>query len=235
MNPVREALRARLRPVREILFSGRQLPGAIAEAFKPGSIAVRQVLSGELDRITSSTEHQGVMAWVGPYPAVQEDKFFSAPEPALIVVCDGVTDPRNLGAIVRSACLCGAAGVVVPRDHSAGVTPVTAKASAGAIEHTPVAEVVNLRRFLEQAKEAGFWIAGLDMAGDSLFDFDVSQKLVLVIGGEGAGMRRLTRETCDFLLRIPQLGPLDSFNASAAAAAAMVTLRKAQGVWSSRG
>jgi 23S rRNA (guanosine2251-2'-O)-methyltransferase len=139
--------------------------------------------------------------------------------PPLVVLLDGVEDPHNLGAIVRSAHALGAHGVVVPRDRAAGVTPSAAKASAGAVEHVPVARVTNLVRTLEELKEAGIWAVALVPDGDQdLAQVDMKGPTALVIGGEGQGIRPLVRKCCDHVARIPMVGRVGSLNASAAAA-----------------
>ena len=138
---------------------------------------------------------------------------------SLIHICDEISDPHNLGAIIRSAECAGAHGVIIPKRRSAGLTAVVAKTSAGAVSHVPVARVSNLTACLKELKEAGVWVFGTDAAGDKpIYEADLKGPAAIVIGSEGAGMGRLVAENCDFLLRIPMKGKLNSLNASAAAA-----------------
>ena len=140
-------------------------------------------------------------------------------EPPLIVVCDELSDPHNLGAVIRTAECAGANGVIIPKRRSAGLTAVVAKTSAGAVSHVPVARVSNLPALLRQLKDEGVWVFGTDAAGDRLlYEADLKGPAAIVIGSEGSGMGRLVGENCDFLVRIPMRGKLNSLNASAAAA-----------------
>lgn len=166
-----------------------------------------------------SPDHQGVVAEVDPYPYADPDALLRRPE-ALIVALDQVQDPRNLGAVCRSAEFAGAAGVVIPERRSAEVTAVTCKTSAGAVEHLEIARVRNLADWLTEAKEANFWIWGTDAAADQPpWSTDLTGPTVLVLGGEGKGLRPRVASTCDSLLALPRRGKLDSLNVSAAAAA----------------
>ncbi|MGH8267894.1 MAG: 23S rRNA (guanosine(2251)-2'-O)-methyltransferase RlmB, partial [Steroidobacteraceae bacterium] len=165
--------------------------------------------------------HQGVAADVAPLPPWSEDQLLaalqSAPTPLLLAL-DGVQDPHNLGACIRSADACGALAVIVPRDRAAQLTPAVRKVAVGAAETTPVAAVTNLARTLKLLKEAGLWVVGADAVGAKpAFGVDLRGPIVLVLGAEGAGLRRLTRESCDFLVRLPLLGAVESLNVSVAA------------------
>lgn len=174
---------------------------------------------GELERLCGSPDHQGVVAEVEPYPYAGAAELLRV-EDALIVVLDEVQDPRNLGAVARTAEAAGAAGMIVPERRSAGVTPVACKASAGAVEHLPIAHVRNLSDWLGEAKEAGFWIWGADAkAKQAPWDVDLRGPTVLVLGGEGKGIRPRVASACDGLLALPQAGKIGSLNVSAAAAA----------------
>ncbi len=145
----------------------------------------------------------------------------------LVIALDGVTDPQNLGAIVRSAEVLGAGALIVPRDRSAPVTPTAIRAAAGATAHLPIVQVVNLTRALGEAKERGYWIVGLVTTGSSQFhDLPALDRAVLVVGSEDKGARPLVRETCDFLVRIPQRGRVESLNASVAAAIGIYALQE---------
>ena len=172
----------------------------------------------ELERLCGSPDHQGVIAEVDPYPYADPNAMLRRPD-ALIVVLDQVQDPRNLGAVCRSAEFAGAAGVVVPERRSAEVTPVVCKTSAGAVEHLDIAHVRNLADWLAEAKEAGFWIWGADADADQApWSVDLTGPTVLVLGGEGKGIRPRVASACDGLIALPRLGKLDSLNVSAAAA-----------------
>ncbi len=170
-----------------------------------------------LERLAGSPDHQGVVAEVDPYPYADAGSLLSA-EDALVLVLDGVQDPRNLGAICRSAEAAGAAGVVIPTRRAAGITAAACKASAGAVEHLPVARIANLERWLARAKDDGAWVYGADAsAPDAYTAADLTGKVVLVLGGEGKGLRRLVAERCDVVVSIPLAGEIASLNVSAAA------------------
>ncbi len=195
------------------------------EEAERGRRAVRRVwrapdVSGEeLERLCGSPDHQGVVAEVDPYPYADPGALLEPPD-ALIVALDQVQDPRNLGAVCRSAEFAGAAGVVIPERRAAEVTAVVCKASAGAVEHLEVAHVRNLADWLGQAKERGFWIWGADAdAGQAPWDADLSGPTVIVLGGEGKGIRPRVASACDGLVALPRNGEVGSLNVSAAAAA----------------
>jgi 23S rRNA (guanosine2251-2'-O)-methyltransferase len=173
----------------------------------------------ELERLCGSPDHQGVVAEVEPYPYAGAAELLRG-EDRLLVALDQVQDPRNLGAVARSAEAAGAAGLVIPERRSVAVTPVACKASAGAVEHLPVAHVRNLADWLGKAKGAGFWIWGADAGADQApWDVDLTGPTVLVLGGEGKGLRPRVASACDGLLALPQAGRIGSLNVSAAAAA----------------
>jgi 23S rRNA (guanosine2251-2'-O)-methyltransferase len=173
----------------------------------------------ELERLCGSPDHQGVVAGVDPYPYADR-KALLRKEGALLVALDQVQDPRNLGAVCRSAEAAGAAGLVIPERRSAEVTAVTCKASAGAVEHLAVARVPNMADWLGEAKRAGFWIWGADAgASQAPWDVDLSGSTVLVLGGEGRGIRPRVASACDGLVALPSRGRVDSLNVSSAAAA----------------
>lgn len=173
----------------------------------------------ELERLCGSPDHQGVVAEVDPYPYGDPVGLLRGEGP-LLVALDQVQDPRNLGAICRSAEFAGAAGVIVPERRAAAVTAVVCKTSAGAVEHLPVAHVRNLSDWLDEAKAAGFWIWGADADADSApWGVDLTGPTVLVLGGEGKGLRPRVAASCDGLVALPRLGRIDSLNVSAAASA----------------
>jgi 23S rRNA (guanosine2251-2'-O)-methyltransferase len=193
------------------------------EEAERGKRAVRRVWRApetsaeELERLCGSPDHQGVVAEVDPYPYADPDALLQRQD-ALIVALDQVQDPRNLGAICRSAEFAGGAGVVIPERRSAEITAVACKASAGAVEHLDIARARNLTDWLADAKEAGFWIWGADADADQApWHVDLTGPTVLVLGGEGKGIRPRVASACDGLVALPRLGQLDSLNVSAAA------------------
>jgi 23S rRNA (guanosine2251-2'-O)-methyltransferase len=175
--------------------------------------------AAELERLCGSPDHQGLVAEVDPYPYADPNQLLRT-ENALIVALDQVQDPRNLGAVCRSAEAAGAAGLVIPERRSAEVTPVTCKTSAGAVEHLSIARVRNLADWLAEAKEAGFWTWGADASADQApWDVDLRGPTILVLGGEGKGIRPRVASVCDAQIALPQQGRTASLNVSAAAAA----------------
>jgi len=208
----------------------------VAEA-RRGRRRVRRVWTsgdleqGELNRLAGSSDHQGVVAEVDPYPYADPGALLEAPE-ALVVALDQVQDPRNLGAIARSAEAAGAEGVVIPSRRSASITPAACKASAGAVEHLRVARVTNLASWLGAAKEAGAWVYGAEAgAAAPHTQADLSGKVVLVLGGEGKGLRRRVADSCDLMVSIPVRGRVASLNVAAAAAVLLFeALRQRGGV-----
>jgi 23S rRNA (guanosine2251-2'-O)-methyltransferase len=177
--------------------------------------------AGELERLCGSPDHQGVVAEVDPYPYGDPVGLLMG-EGALLIALDQVQDPRNLGAVCRSAEFAGAAGVIVPERRAASVTAVTCKTSAGAVEHLEVAHVRNLADWLAEAKQAGFWIWGADAdAKQAPWSTDLTGPTVLVLGGEGKGLRPRVAAACDALIALPQKGQIESLNVSAAATALM--------------
>lgn len=211
-----EALRSRRREVREVLLTGESREVAAA-AGKRG-VTVKSVSRERIEELAPGGVHQGVVARVGPYPYSGLDELLVV-DPPLVLVLDGVTDPRNLGAVLRVADGAGASGVVVPKDRAAGVTPVAVKASAGASEQVRVARETNLRRAIERMKKAGLWVyAAEGSGGEAYTDIDLAGPVALVFGSEGRGVRRLVREACDGTLSIPMSGAVASLNVSVAAA-----------------
>ena len=190
-----------------------------------GRRAVRRVWrapeteAAELERLCGSPDHQGVVAEVDPYPYADPDDVLRGGDDRLILALDQVQDPRNLGAICRSAEVAGAAAVVIPERRATEVTAATCKASAGAVEHLPVARVRNLADWLGAARDASFWVWGADAnAPKGHADVDLTGPLVVVLGGEGRGLRPRVAAACDGLMAIPQAGRIDSLNVAAAAA-----------------
>jgi 23S rRNA (guanosine2251-2'-O)-methyltransferase len=226
INPVLEALRAGRRELRRVVLSSsrhdRRLE-EIAAAAREARVPVQRLPAAALDRLAGGKAHQGVVAEVGEAAFADPAEVLArAGKPPLLVVLDGVEDPRNLGAVIRSAAAAGADGLFLPSHGAAGLTDVCAKASAGAVERLPVARVGNVVSFLKSLKERGIWVAGLDMNGTTLWTgFDLRAPLALVLGGEGRGLRRLARETCDVLLAIPLRSEVESLNLSVAAGIAL--------------
>ncbi len=188
-----------------------------------------EISAEELERLCGSPDHQGVVAEVDPYPYGDPGGLLRR-EGALLVALDQVQDPRNLGAVCRSAEFAGAAGVVIPERRSAAITPATCKASAGAVEHIEVAHVRNLADWLAEAKEAGFWIWGADAeATQAPWQTDLTGPTVIVLGGEGKGLRPRVADSCDGLIALPRLGQVESLNISAAATALLFEALRQRG------
>lgn len=215
IRPVVEALRSGRRKVFEILDSVGD--GEVEKIARARNVTVKRVSRQQVEDLARGGVHQGVVARVEPYPYSGLDEILAAPQP-LVLVLDGVTDPRNLGAVLRAADGAGASGVVVPKDRSVGVTAAAVKASAGASEHVRVARETNLRRAIDRMKEAGLWVYAAEVGGTPHTQLDLSGPAVLVLGSEGRGVRRLVREGCDGTVSIPMLGAVESLNVSVAAA-----------------
>ncbi len=230
VHPVRELLRAGGAGVTELWLAagaerGRGFADLVRLAREAGA-KVREAPRQKLDRLAGTDRHQGAVAIVADYRYSDLEELLDAArregEPPLLVVLDGIEDPQNLGAIVRSSHALGAHGVVVPKDRAAGVTAAVAKASAGAVEHCPVARVTNLAQALETLKERGVWTVATDAgAQEELRQVDLTVPTALVIGSEGRGVRTLVRRTCDRVVRIPMRGKVGSLNASASASIAL--------------
>ena len=230
-NPIREALRAG-RPVEKLLVADGDLSGGAQEIVrmaKEAGAVVQRVDRARLDQIYPA--HQGMLAYVAAVAYVElEDILASAAEKGedpFIILLDGITDPHNLGAIVRSAECAGAHGVVIPERRAAGLTPAVAKAAAGALNYMPIARVKNLNRAIEALQEKNIWVVGTAMDGENAFTADFSGPIALVIGSEGEGIARLTLEKCDRTVALPMKG-LESLNASVAAGILMYEIARAR-------
>jgi 23S rRNA (guanosine2251-2'-O)-methyltransferase len=233
LHPVRELLRAG-QPVRRVLVSASRGSSEVLEdlrrAARAAGVEVEEVDAATIDERAEGLVHQGVLALAPPFPYARLEDVLAraadAGEAPLLVALDGVTDPHNLGSIARTAEAVGAHGLLVPGRRAAGVTPTAEKAAAGALAHLPVVEVTNLVRTLEGLHDRGVWSLGLDGDADTdLADHPLaSEPCVLVVGAEGAGLARLTRERCDALVRLPMRGQVASLNASVAAAVALYEL-----------
>jgi 23S rRNA (guanosine2251-2'-O)-methyltransferase len=208
----------------------------IARLAKRNNVPVRFEDRLRLDQIAGTREHQGVLAMVASQAALSlEDLLARSSEQGassrLLVLLDGVEDPQNLGAIIRTALAAGALGVVIPERRAAGLGDAAARASAGAVAHLPVARVTNLPRAMEELKSAGYWLVGLDERADRRYtDVDLSGSVGLVLGGEGKGLHQLVRERCDFLVSIPSSGPVPSLNVSVAAGIALFEVVRQRGL-----
>jgi len=237
-NPVVEALREGVPANAVYVAEGAERDGRLREAFQLASelgIGLLEVPKPELDRLTGFNGHQGLAARVPAYeyahPADLIDRAADAGQDALIVVVDHVTDPRNLGAIVRSAAAFGAHGVVIPERRAAGMTAAAWKTSAGAAARIPVAQAVNLTRVLKEYQDAGCQVVGLDMDGDlALTDIGevADGPLVVVVGAEGGGLARLVAQTCDRIVSIPMVNAVESLNAGVAASVTLYAVAQAR-------
>ena len=190
------------------------------EARKKDTI-INYVSKERLDQLSETRAHQGVIAQVAAYEYSSVEEILAKAEekgePPFLVLLDNVEDPHNLGAIIRTANLAGAHGVIIPKRRSVGLTSTVAKTSAGALNYTPVAKVTNLVRTIEELKEKGIWFVCADMAGESMYRLNLTGPIGMIVGNEGEGVSRLVREACDFTASIPMKGDIDSLNASVAA------------------
>lgn len=192
----------------------------LREAKKHDTI-INKVKKERLDQLSETGKHQGVIAQAAAYEYAQVEDILNAArekgEPPFIFILDNIEDPHNLGAIIRTANLAGAHGVIIPKRRAAGLTAVVARTSAGALNYTPVAKVTNISATIEDLKKEGLWFVCADMGGTTMYDLDLKGAIGLVIGNEGDGVSRLVREKCDFIASIPMKGYIDSLNASVAA------------------
>ncbi len=182
---------------------------------------IKYVPRERLDQLSETGKHQGVIAWAAAYEYGDIETMLQAAkekgEPPFLFLLDNIEDPHNLGAIIRTANLAGAHGVIIPKNRAVGLTATVARTSAGALNYTPVAKVTNLAKTIEELKEKGLWFVCADMEGDSMYDLDLKGPIGLVIGSEGEGVGRLVKEKCDMTAAIPMKGDIDSLNASVAA------------------
>ena len=226
INPVLESLKSGRALDRILIAKGAGGPRLqqIIELARRAPVPVRFEDRAALDRLAGTPAHQGVIAMGASQRYAELDDVLGAP---LLVVLDGVEDPHNLGAVVRTAHAAGAGAVVIPERRAAGLTDVTAKAAAGALEHLPVARAGNINRALEMLKERGYWIYGLDERGEQDYDrTDYNAPTALVFGGEGKGLHEQVRKHCDVLLRIPIEGHIPSLNVSVAVGVVLFELRR---------
>ena len=228
-HAVTARLRAQPASVRAIYVADARRDRRVRELVdraRAAGVAVHAADEQRLGALAGNDKHQGVVAVVdamAPHRTLEE--ILDAPEPPLLLVLDGVTDPHNLGACLRCADAFGAHAVVVPKDRSVGMTATVAKAASGAADTISVVTVTNLHRALSDLKQHGVWVLGADVGGESLFEADLSGPIAWVLGAEGAGLRRLTRESCDRIVSIPMLGSVESLNVSVAAGVCLFATR----------
>lgn len=237
-------------PVMEAIKGGREIEKLIVQKGAEGSIVKIQAMARDkgiliqfvekpaMDRIIGEVQvggnHQGVVAYVSEYPYYTvEDILLRAKEKGedpFVVILDGIEDPHNLGAIMRSAEGAGAHGIIIPKRRAVGLTDTVAKASAGAVEYLPVAKVSNLVQVIDMLKDKGLWIGACNMDGENYYDRDLTGPIAIVIGSEGVGVGKLVLKKCDFVLSIPMAGKISSLNASNAAAILMFEISKQRNV-----
>lgn len=221
-NPVIEALKNN-REIDKIMVNKAAKEGSIKKIIamaRDNKVTVQQVDRHKLDEMSESHAHQGVIALISEYRYYELDEVMEIPkkkgEDPFFIILDGVTDPHNLGSIIRTADAVGAHAVIIPKRRSAHITPVVAKASAGAVEYVPVCKVTNVVNAIKTLKDNGLWIAAVDMDGDTFYQQNLSGALALVVGSEGSGISRLVKENCDFTVSMPMSGNVTSLNASVA-------------------
>ena len=226
-KPVEEAIKSG-RSIDKILIKKGKYEGSIVPIIKrakDAGIIIQEVERQKLDAISEGENHQGIVAYVSEYSYVSVQDIINAAkdkgEAPFIIICDKITDPHNLGAILRTASCVGVHGIIIPKRGSVGLNSVVAKTSAGAVEYVPVAKVTNISAAIEDLKKQGLWIAVADMDGEEMYQTDLTGALGLVIGSEGNGISRLVREKCDFVASIPMKGSINSLNASVAASVLM--------------
>lgn len=235
-NPLLEWLKSGL-PVERIYLAQDLSGGAVGEIEKAAArekIPIKRLPRQELNRLAEADSHQGVAAQIVLPPYAEIDDVLAAAqkksEPPLLALLDCIQDPHNLGAILRTADAAGIHGLIIPKDNAAQMTPVVYKTSAGAAAHVPLARVTNLARTIEELKEQGLWFIGADEEGSKTYsDIDLKGPVGIVLGSEGQGLRRLVREKCDFLVRIPMAGRVSSLNVSVAAGLLFYEARRQRG------
>lgn len=232
-NTIKEALEAG-QPINKLfIVRGNKSPADrnIIQMGRQRGIPIKETDTRKLSELAGQNRHQGIVAILTTVAYAEIDDIFKRAkeknEPALIAILDEIQDPHNLGAIIRSAEAFGFHGIIIPKDRSVGLTDTVAKTSAGAVAHLPIVRVSNLARILDDLKNEGVWIAGADQDAEMAFyKMDLNRSLGVVIGGEGKGIRRLIKKKCDFLVRIPLFGNVNSLNASVAAALVFCEARK---------
>ena len=225
--PVMEALKSG-RDIEKILVAKGQREGSIRAIIgmaRERKLIIQEVDKVKLDELSEVKNHQGVIAIVSEYEYFEVEDLlkeaYKKKEKPFLIILDEVTDPHNLGAIIRTANVSGAHGVIIPKRRSAGLTQIVAKTATGAIEYTKVAKVTNLNQTIKALKKQGIWVIAADMNGKAMYDTDFTMPVAIVIGAEGEGVSRLIRENCDMVASIPMYGEINSLNASVAAAVIM--------------
>ena len=231
-NAVMEALKGSSR-INRLMVADGSSEGSIRELIavaKEKGVPVQFLERSKLDSMAKGIRHQGVLAQVSPVEYVELEDILSKArekqEDPFIILLDELEDPHNLGAILRSADAAGAHGVIIPKRRSCPLSATVAKTSAGAVEHVPVARIGNIVQTIKALKEEGLWVAGADMDGKNYYEADLTGPLLLVVGSEGQGIGRLVKEQCDFIVRIPMLGAINSLNASVAGSVLMFEVTK---------
>jgi 23S rRNA (guanosine2251-2'-O)-methyltransferase len=230
-NSVMEALEAG-HEINKLLILDGQVEGSIRKIIqlaKDKGIVVQQVERQKLNLLTDGGNHQGVLAYISPYDYADLEDIIAKgkdKEQSVILLLDEVSDPHNLGSIIRSADAFGVTGVVIPKRRSAALSATVAKTAVGALEYMPVARVNNLNQTIEELKECGYWIVGAEMTGEPLGKADLKGKIAIVLGSEGFGIARLTKEKCDKLVKIPMVGKTSSLNVSVAASIILYEVSK---------
>ncbi len=222
-NAVIEALKGE-RTIDKILVQKGEKEGSVIKIIssaKAKNIVVQEVEKSKLDELTGREKHQGVVAYVAAHEYVSVEEILeyakSKGEQPFVLILENIQDPHNLGAIIRTAHTAGVHGIIIPKRRAVGLTGTVAKSSAGALEHTKVAKVSNIQQTIKELKESGLWIACADMGGKTLFEEDLTGPIGIVVGSEGEGISRLTRENCDYIVSVPMYGKVTSLNASVAA------------------
>ncbi|MCE5285294.1 MAG: 23S rRNA (guanosine(2251)-2'-O)-methyltransferase RlmB [Pelosinus sp.] len=233
-NSVVEALKSG-RAINKVLITKGEKNGAVIREIiglaRSQGLVLQEVDAGKLDSIAGGVRHQGVLALVPPVEYAEIEDILAAAkdsgEPPFVVLLDELEDPHNLGAILRTADAAGVHGVLIPRRRSCPLSGTVAKTSAGAVEYVPVARIGNIGQTIDQLKKQGMWIVGADMEGQAdYYDADLTGPLVIVVGSEGQGLGRLVKERCDFLVKIPMRGKINSLNASVACSLLLYEVRK---------
>lgn len=221
-NPIIEALKNN-RPIEKIMVNKASKEGSIKKILamaKENKVIIQEVDRHKLDEMSESHAHQGVMAITSDYRYYDLDEILDIPkekgEDPFFIILDGITDPHNLGSIIRTADAVGAHAVIIPKRRSVQITPIVAKASAGAVEYLPVCKVTNIVNTIKTLKENGLWIAAVDMDGQTFYQQNLGGPLGLVVGSEGEGISRLVKLNCDFTVSMPMSGNVTSLNASVA-------------------
>ena len=231
-NPVLEALKSG-REIDKLFIQSGQLEGSIRQIIalaREKNILIKEVDKAKLDKMSQTKSHQGVIASAALYKYYEVDDILEIAkqkeEDPFIVILDEITDPQNLGSILRSCDAAGVHGVIIPKRRAASLTPIIGKISAGAVEYVPVAKVTNINQTINYLKEKGIWVAGADADGETYYEKDLTGPIALVVGSEGKGLGRLVKENCDFIVGIPMSGKISSLNAAVSCAVIAFEIKK---------